>query len=136
MNRQQTTRLPEPDEVRIARKVMEDHYREPVRPVSHYCERLASYADALDHAIQNHDPATGGCGPFQTIDDAITVRDGLRLLDMWRWKSNALGRLIYGDEPLRTQPCPRHEGRWSGCKEGGYCECQYGHDVTGWLPDE
>lgn len=132
-----SNRPPEPPEVRFAREVMEAHYKEPVRPVSHYCERLASYADALDHAIQNHDPNRGGCGPFATVEEATTVCEGLRLLNTWRWKSNALARLIYGDLPLRTEPCPVHKGRWSGCKfDGGpeACECQYGYDVTGWLP--
>lgn len=127
-------RLPEPDEVRDARKVMEDHYREPVRPVSHYCERLASYADALDYAIEHYNEDRGGCGPFASAEQATTVRDGLRLLDTWRWKSNALARLIYGDQPLRSTPCPTHKGRWSGCEFGKVCECQDGSDVTGWLP--
>jgi hypothetical protein len=56
-------------------------------------------------------------------------------------KSNLLYRLLYLGERLRTEPCPRHRGVWSGYKDSApFCDCQYlesgtvGFDVTGWLP--
>ena len=56
-------------------------------------------------------------------------------------KSNLLHRLIYMGESLRKEPCPVHQGKWSGCKwEDDNCACQglqrggFASDVTGWLP--
>src|SRR5947199_7147549 len=49
-------------------------------------------------------------------------------------KSNLLGRLLYAKQPLRTEPCPTHQGHidmeelLTG-KQG--CPCQ----GTGWLPE-
>ena len=62
-------------------------------------------------------------------------------------KSNLLFRLLYLREPLRTEKCPKHDGRWSGCSwSKPYCDCQkvidpvtghvvYDSNVTGWLLD-
>lgn len=53
-------------------------------------------------------------------------------------KSNLAARLVYGGEQVRKTPCPKHEGRWSGCVWGGQvCPegCMYGSNVTGWLPE-
>lgn len=46
-------------------------------------------------------------------------------------KSNCLGRLLYGGEDLRTDPCPQHKGMWVG-PHNGHCPCQ----GTGWLPNK
>jgi hypothetical protein len=133
-------RPPEPDDVRLARSVMERHYREPVQPVTRYCERLLQYAAALDVAIQRHPPEPNEgphdptCGPFGSVETAVMVRDALRELGHWAPKSNVLGRLLYGDEPLRTRECPEHEGRWSGCHmEACPHGCDDGSNWTGWL---
>jgi hypothetical protein len=49
-------------------------------------------------------------------------------------KSCLLDRLIYSREPLRTEMCPVHKGKWSGCVfERLECGCQFGSNVTGWL---
>jgi hypothetical protein len=49
-------------------------------------------------------------------------------------KSCLLNRLIYAREPLRTEMCPEHKGKWSGCVwEKLECGCQFGPNVTGWL---
>jgi hypothetical protein len=49
-------------------------------------------------------------------------------------KSCLLNRLIYGREPLRTEMCPEHKGKWSGyVSEKLECGCQFGANVTGWL---
>lgn len=55
-------------------------------------------------------------------------------------KSCLLDRLIYGGEKLRTRPCPKHKGTWSGIsfsKDEG-CECSRGSCActTGWLPND
>lgn len=53
-------------------------------------------------------------------------------------KSCLLDRLIYGGETLRTEQCPEHKGRWSGCKFSGEITCGCGHGicVTGWLKNK
>src|ERR1700692_2427425 len=55
-------------------------------------------------------------------------------------KSCLLNRLIYAREPLRTEMCPAHKGKWSGCvfEKKLECGCQFGSNVTGWLmpPDK
>jgi hypothetical protein len=49
-------------------------------------------------------------------------------------KSCLLDRLIYAREPLRTEMCPVHKCKWSGCVfENLECGCQFGSNVTGWL---
>lgn len=55
-------------------------------------------------------------------------------------KSCLLDRLIYVGEPLRTRPCPVHQGRWSGIQwpDDAQCECARGRScgcTTGWLPE-
>jgi hypothetical protein len=50
-------------------------------------------------------------------------------------KSCLLDRLFFQDETIRTEPCPTHKGRWSGCDwNSPGCECRNGSNVTGWLP--
>jgi hypothetical protein len=50
-------------------------------------------------------------------------------------KSCLLDRLFFQEEDLRTEPCPVHKGRWSGCDwSSPGCECRNGSNVTGWLP--
>jgi hypothetical protein len=50
-------------------------------------------------------------------------------------KSSLLDRLFFQDEGVRTEPCPEHKGRWSGCAwDSPGCACRNGANVTGWLP--
>jgi hypothetical protein len=52
-------------------------------------------------------------------------------------KSCLLARLIYAGEQLRTRPCPIHRGGWSGWLfEECPGRCNFGPNLTGWLPDE
>lgn len=99
------------------------HYGEPVRPVSQYCNALRDWAKVASIS-----------------EDEASVRAAtyLHQAALQISKSNLLWRLIYGGEALRKEPCPVHEGRWSGyhwSDEGEPCACQYGLDVTGWLPN-
>ena len=65
-----------------------------------------------------------------------------KLAEYWQYvdlqisKSCLLDRLFFqDDEAVRTEPCPEHKGRWSGCAwENLPCGCQNGSNVTGWLP--
>jgi hypothetical protein len=50
-------------------------------------------------------------------------------------KSCLLARLIYAGEPLRTERCPIHDGRWSGCEAPCPVGCDFGSNLTGWLPN-
>lgn len=46
-------------------------------------------------------------------------------------KSSYLARRLYEGEQHRTEPCPVHQGRWSGLAvDRPSCGC----DMTGWLP--
>lgn len=47
-------------------------------------------------------------------------------------KSSLLARMIYDGEDVRREPCPRHNGRWTGCYLPSECVCE----GTGWLPNE
>lgn len=50
-------------------------------------------------------------------------------------KSNLLYRILYADQEVRTEMCPTHKGKWSGCSWGeNPCACNDDGNVTGWLP--
>ena len=53
-------------------------------------------------------------------------------------KSSLLGRILYGGEKLRTEMCPVHEGRWSGCEFPMHNVCPHKCELTGWVkhPDD
>lgn len=93
-------------------------------------------------------PVTEICAAFDTWAEATGSKDWPTRFQAH--KSNLLYRLIYLGEPLRTEKCPVHEGRWSGCSWGdalktGWCDCQkvrtpdgrvgYDSNVCGWLLD-
>ena len=101
------------------------HYRQPVMPVERYCAALQAWATALEdraeRSKEKHDE--------QQAQDVRHVFMSIR-------KSCLLDRLIYGGEKLRTEMCPVHQGKWSGCRwddESFACGCGFGSNVTGWL---
>jgi hypothetical protein len=100
-------------------KLLEEHFGEPVQPVSRYCGSLETWASAVR---QNPDMARLS----QSIGEVfLAIR-----------KSNLLARLIYGGQKLRTRKCPVHKGHWSGCVfEDPGCGCLDGSNVTGWLAE-
>lgn len=73
---------------------------------------------------------------------AIRSEQDEHFAECWRYirlqieKSCLLDRMLYGGEPLRTEPCPVHKGKWSGCvfREEDSCACVTNGNVTGWLP--
>lgn len=114
-----------PEQVADHEAALAAHYGEPVRPVSVYCAAFAAWAEALRvRASREDSPHDENLEHVaQLVNDS-----GLQLAIA---KSSMLGRLIYGGEELRTQPCPEHEGAWSGVGM-----CSHGCDLTGWLPAE
>lgn len=98
------------------------HFGERVAPVSEYCKALYAWADVM----KTYDP--------DTYQAAMRVNSILN-------KSNLASRLVYGGEEVRTVPCPKHKGQWQGCvfpvskSDSVWCECLYGCNVTGWLPN-
>lgn len=112
------------DEVRVMLLKLSEHFREPVMPVSEYCGKLWEYQKALrdraDRTKSNDD-----------VNHSNSVDFVFRMIT----KSNLLNRLIYCREELRTEMCPTHKGRWSGCVfEDNDCpHCMSGSNVTGWI---
>lgn len=103
----------------------------PVMPVTFFCGFLQKWKDlyAVPHEEERHE------GEMKRRDEFIgTVNDVFLQIR----KSNLLWRMIYGGEQARTEPCPVHKGRWSGCNvpEETPCKgaCMSGNNVTGWLP--
>jgi len=103
-------------------------YGEPVKPISQYCRAFRTWQGAVEAAAEREsDPA------LKTSFEGM-VRD-IRSVSVHVGKSNLLARLLYAGEELRTEPCPIHKGRWSGCVWGdGRCpHCMSGDSVTGWV---
>lgn len=143
------------DSIERMEEALRIHYKEPVRPVSHYCkafedwgnvlrERLAEIEKEPEEHAENcnsiKNPPPGGycnCARYWSEQDKrwmTPVVEALNHLQLPIRKSNLLFRLIYLGEPLRTEKCPEHKGHWTGCWFDRSCDCQSGYDVTGWLP--
>ena len=84
--------------------------------VQHVCDSMRKWRDALEAS-----------GEFERQVEAIDTTFGMI------GKSSMLDRLIYGCEPLRTEKCPKHKGRWSGLPSSPN-DCPHGCGLTGWLP--
>lgn len=119
-------------------EVLTRHYKEPVRPVSHYCNAFYAWRKAIADALERGDfrsvRSVKALG-LDTEEEWSRVLSALNCLEIPIAKSNLLHRLIYIGEPLRLTPCPEHKGHWSGC--GDECEygCNSGSNVTGWIPN-
>jgi hypothetical protein len=104
----------------------------PVMPVSFFCDFLEEWADAYGEPLRREETHEG------EADQRRRFVDGIRHVFLQIRKSNLLWRTIYRGERLRTEPCPEHRGRWSGCAlpEETDCKgaCSFGGNVTGWLP--
>ena len=101
------------------RAQLEKHYGQRVAPVNEYCDALEAWA------------------PLAVKAGQVTA-DAVNQVVLAVKKSNLLLRLIYMGEPLRTEQCPKHQGRWSGIpwpSKENRCECMdAGGQLTGWLP--
>jgi hypothetical protein len=96
---------------------LEDHFGEPVRPVSDYCKAFETWFGVVTKKAMQ-------AGDRQTITSMNSVRISIK-------KSNLLARLIYGGEKLRTKECPIHKGKWNG--QAMLMGCEHNCDGTGWL---
>lgn len=107
------------DEAEALLIALSEFYGERVAPASHHCSALLEWMRIMDSS--GYAPEVGKA--WGSI--ALTLT-----------KSNLAARLVYGGERVRTEKCPVHQGRWSGCTWGdNVCEegCMYGSNVTGWL---
>lgn len=116
-----------------AHAVLEEHYREPVRPISEVCKGITTWLDAIhDEHLEDSDD--------YSLHQIALACDGFHglFLSATANKSNLLYRLLYLRQPLRTKKCPTHDGHWSGYgwPGEGTCECAVGLDLTGWLPND
>lgn len=102
----------------------------PVMPVSFFCQFLWKWAEL--YGVPNEKDDEGEKKRRAEFVDTV------RHVFLQITKSNLLWRTIYGGEAPRTEPCPVHKGRWSGCAipEETPCKgaCMSGNNVTGWLP--
>lgn len=83
------------------------------------------YCEAFEQYLQ---------GAARVSDDRKSPHGSLRMLIV---KSCLLSRLVYLGEGVRTVPCPKHGGTWSGLSPH---RCPHGCDqgcgcLTGWLPN-
>ena len=95
------------------------HFGERVAPASAHCSALLEWVRVM-----------GESGYARHVAEAWGK------VQLTLVKSNLAHRLVYLGEPVRTEPCPKHQGRWSGCRffDDERCECMSGSNVTGWLP--
>jgi hypothetical protein len=103
----------------------------PVMPVTFFCEFLEKWAEL--YGVPQKEERNEGENKHRA-EFVERVRDVFLQIR----KSNLLWRTIYRGEAPRTEPCPIHKGRWSGCNipEETPCRgaCMSGNNVTGWLP--
>lgn len=98
---------------------LSEHYGQRVAPVGDVCRALTTWVKVMEES---------GYAPH--------VAEAWRSVSLTLYKSNLAHRLVYLGEPVRTEPCPKHKGHWSGCVffTDEPCECMSGSNVTGWLP--
>jgi hypothetical protein len=116
---------------------LRQHYGEPVRPVSEYCQAFYDWQKVWGEKIKRIDD---GKEPDQWTEDprhARKILEALNFIMLPIIKSNYLWRRLYGDGLHRTEMCPEHKGRWSGYSHDRACDygCNHGYDLTGWLPE-
>ena len=101
----------------------------PVMPVEFVCTALEEWARLASMPVPD---------PMDNENERRKeLGDQARFVFIQIRKSNLLARTIYGGEKPRTERCPHHKGRWSGCRlmEETECKGACGSDlnVTGWL---
>jgi hypothetical protein len=124
-------------------KALAKHYNEPVKPLSKFCGAMRQWFDAIRH--NNEDPSM--LETFDFLDAARTPKTRINKpehqhghayykelghINIDIAKSYLLARLLYEDQPLRTEKCPVHKGHWEGQTQL-MRGCTYGCDGSGWL---
>lgn len=112
------------DEAETLRKQLEEHYKEPVRPISFFCDSIKTWFRCIER--RNEDGKDGQGKDYHRQ---------LQFIEIDIEKSDLLFRLIYQGQKLRTQKCSIHKGKWSGIPFPGD-ECPEGCGHTGWLPEK
>jgi len=119
----------------------------PVLPMPFFCDALTQWANLFrkEPPPQGPHPAFPDI-PVDPEDHLREVKERREFADMADRvflrirKSNLLWRMLYGGEKPRSTPCPKHYGRWSGCKMPEEMECKGacadGINITGWLKEE
>lgn len=98
----------------------------PVRTADEHCAILWQWLDLLVENGRDEEWLRDHSSLVPIIKHAIQIRLAIQ-------KSSYLGRRLYGGEAHRTEPCPTHQGVWSGLPmTPDECAC----DLTGWLPAE
>lgn len=126
------------DSVERMEEALKLHYKEPVRPVSQYCQAFRDWAKAIQQKVKEIEAIEEpGPADHYDLEQWKPLGDLAWRLELSIYKSNLLYRLIYAGDELRTKKCPKHDGRWSGCV--GFnevdCGCVYHGNITGWLPN-
>lgn len=126
------------DDETVARMLadLSAHFGEPVMPASRFCGKMRAWFRAVHDGAAREKAEQHWSNSLQALSGAIYA------VDLAITKSACLARLIYGGEDIRTEQCPVHKGRWSGCAwrspECATSEypdgCMDGSNVTGWLP--
>lgn len=128
-------------------------YKEPVMPIGRYCATLRQWQSLLRQRAERElvrlYPGASGDLPAQEaayeayrkdqeakdpkLSHLRAYQSAVSNVDfafLQISKSSFLDRALYGREPLRTEMCPTHKGKWSGLDFNGECPCSF----TGWLP--
>ncbi len=116
------------EELRTMHFALEQHYGEPVRPVSEYCKALETWKDCIQklNATKPHqDEKVGTIMGYQGAE----YHQHLDHIYVDIKKSNLLFRLIYVGEDFRPVRCPVHDGR---IHFDTTIPCPNGCDHTGW----
>ena len=98
-------------------------------------ERSKAYRRFDEDRARRRDPAHTISVPCSDAIEAEEDAQAISRVFMKIRKSNLLCRLLYAGQELRTEMCPTHKGKWSGCSWGeNPCACNDDGNVTGWLP--
>lgn len=121
------------DEAQELLKKLTEHFNEPVKPLSRFCRAMRDWFEAIRQ--NNEDPSMletfhGKSKPEYQFGHGYFNQLSKINLDIS--KSYLLARLMYADEPLRTEKCPFHKGHWDGQAQI-IRGCTYGCDGSGWL---
>jgi hypothetical protein len=99
------------------------HYKQPVMPVQKYCAALETWASIMTDMEDT---------PSRMRPSDKLYYDAIHRLQIDISKSYLLFRLIYLQEPLRTEVCSIHRGEWNGQAQCAF-GCVYGCDGSGFL---
>jgi hypothetical protein len=122
------------ERLKLMLEELEEHYGEPVKPVSTYCEALETWARALE-TRHNAEVLMHGKEEAERHSSYYDATSKFRRIRTMIHKSNLLYRLIYCGEKFRTRECPVHLGHWNGhAMMTG--DCPHQCDGTGFLREK